>query len=191
MTTDTSSLESLFGEAKKAFTVPRGRGVESNRMPKPAGALYTDPANWTAGTYIALMHKETQTLLGTFQEYLHRSVADCRRLVRVEGPVSVARVEEVAGTWGWTPPLVTSSSTQPQALTITVPLELQSPPLICGIVPVTVHLQGAGLLSIRLVTDTQFADVTGQEFLSLPAGTNLLPVLSLETKKQIRQEISL
>ena len=34
-------------------------------------ALYLDPKNWTRTRGIALMHAETQTLLGNFSEYIH------------------------------------------------------------------------------------------------------------------------
>lgn len=186
------TLDFLFAEAKAAKPpIPDGPGVSRNRTQRIEPArLYADPENWKPGRFIALVHKETQTLLGTFQEHLHRSVPDCRRLLRVEGPVALSGTEEVSGTWGWIPPAVREATLSVCEVSLLLAIELQSPPLSCPEADLRIQLQGAGILAARLAADTEFSDAAGQELLHLPAGTNLLPVLSLETKKRIRQEIA-
>lgn len=193
---DLLSLEELFKDAKRhirekaaaAKVAPAGRKPKPGEAPRPS-ELYTNPDNWIAGRTLALVHSETQTLIGNFRELLHRSVPGVRRLVREETPVAVSEVELVTGDWGITPTakLVHAGSTL-VTRTLSLPLVLSNPPMESRqAADIAVLLQGAGILRIDLINTTLF--FTEGEALSIPFGTNILPVLAHECKVRIRQEL--
>lgn len=193
MSNDLVSLDELFSEARAHVRVEAAaakrkqeRKAISPEKPRPQ-ALYADPANWTRTRGIALIHAETRTLLGNFSEYVHVSVPDCRRLVREELPISVSAIEEVSGEWGWTAPLQQhlESTLVTKELVLGVCL---SAPEVNAIAALRVQLQGAGILRVELVEDTHFG--AQDQFLLLPAGTNILPVMAHHSKVNLREALA-
>ena len=65
-----TELDELFTEAKAAYT-------KIHPPTKPTLGKYKDPLNWIRKRSIALIHKESQTLLGNFGEFHHRTEAQC------------------------------------------------------------------------------------------------------------------
>lgn len=194
MTDDLLSLDELFSEARAHVRVEAAaakrkqeRKAINPEKPKPQ-ALYADPANWTRTRGVALVHRETKTLLGNFSEYVHVSVPDCRRLVREESPISVSAIEEVSGEWGWTVPVRES----PPDVSLSVREILLSvcltAPEVNAIAALRVHLQGAGILRVELAEDTHFGSL--DQFLLLPAETNILPVLAHHSKMNLREALA-
>lgn len=190
--TDLLSLDELFSEARAyvraeaaATKRKQERKAINSEKPKPQ-ALYSDPKNWVRTRGVALIHAETKTLLGNFSEYVHVSVPDCRRLVREESPIAVSTYEEVSGEWGWIPPKVETS-----------PMELQTKELVLGVCLVApevnaiaalrVHFQGTGILRVELTEDTHFG--AQDQYLALPAATNILPVMAYHSKINLREAL--
>ncbi len=102
--TDTS-LDDLFKEAKAALrnqVAAKAKVKACSPAPDTEG-IYRNPANWIRGRGIALVHAETQTLLGNFTEYRHRLVADARRLVREVPAPPVEVTEYIHGDWWMIP----------------------------------------------------------------------------------------
>ena len=73
---DHPELDALFSVARQHI-----RALTATRQPKRAttpdtinpDTLFTNPDNWTRNGAVALIHTETETLLGTFIEYLHNT----------------------------------------------------------------------------------------------------------------------
>lgn len=193
--TDLLSLDELFSEARahvrveaEAMKRKQERKAVTPAKPKPQ-ALYADPANWTRTRGIALIHAETKTLLGNFSEYLHVSVPDCRRLVREEVPISIEAYEEVSGAWGWIP-AATSPLQNLEVATHELLLGVcLDTPAVNAIAALHVVAQGAGILRVELLEDTHFG--SPEQFLLLPAGVNILPVMAHHSKINLRQELAL
>lgn len=194
MTDDLLSLDELFSEARahvrvEAAAAKRKQERKAINPEKPCPqALYADPANWTRTRGVALVHRETKTLLGNFSEYVHVSVPDCRRLVREESPISVSAIEEVSGEWGWAGPgkdTHQDSSLSVRELVLGVCL---SAPEVNAIAALRVHLQGAGILRVELAEDTHFG--SPEQFLLLPAETNILSVLAHHSKVNLREALA-
>lgn len=104
---DLSSLDELFKEAKLALrgkiaAEAKRRAAAPDAAPDPH-AIWRNPANWTRTRGIALIHADTQTLLGNFTEYKHRTHPDARRLVREESTLPVEATEYVSGDWWMIP----------------------------------------------------------------------------------------
>ncbi len=194
-----SSLDELFAEARSGMrraaeaksALPAKKTVLKAEVVEPA-ALFTNPDNWIKGVGVALIHEETDTLLGNFIEYTHKSERGCRKLVLEEGLLSVSKVERVAGDW-WVAARHTEiarreeSSTKHTVILPTLDLDklgVRSP--ICEVV---VHLVGGLLSRVELATETLFAGESPEQLLSLPAGTNLIAVMSRDCKVQLRLEI--
>lgn len=193
MTDDLLSLDELFSEARAHVRVEAAEAKRKQERkavdPQKARpqALYADPANWTRTRGVALIHSESRTLLGNFSEYVHISIPDCRRLVREESPISVSSIEEVSGEWGWTGPVKEyhqDSSLSVRELVLSVCL---TAPEVNAIAALRVHLQGAGILRVELAEDTHFGSL--DQFLALPADTNILPVLAYHSKVNLREAL--
>jgi hypothetical protein len=182
------SLDDLYREAKAAM---RAQAALEDRAAKarakaPAGeapltpeGVYANPANWTRGATITLLHEESKSLLGYFVEWAHKTVPGARRLVR-EATLTAPQtspVEYVSGAW------------EPEAVPSTIPKRPWhvSLPVTANVHLLDFHLSalavellcvfGEGRLDrVELTEPTTFA-FAGQ-FLQLPAGTNILPRIS-------------
>jgi len=185
------SLESLYHEVRTTIAVP---AKSSKREEKAEGKkVYLDPENWLRTRGIALIHQDTDSLLGNFSEYVHRTIPGCRKLVREPLPIAVSAKEFVSGSW-WI-----EQSKRPEArqewlekrqaiLHIYLPeLKVHAP--ACEVVA---HVHYGAIARVELAVDTVFAQSEGQEtLLELSAGTNILEVMSLDSKMKLREEISL
>lgn len=197
---ETLSLDDLFKEAKSVLRAEREAEAKAKKKPKRKGhpervvpsELYSRPENWRPGRSIALIHEESATLLGHFREFLHVSVPECRRLVREDSPALVEAVEYVSGDWGYKAPpkfdhqdsTITSTRLEGQELL------LLDPAVRAASAEVSVVRQGAGILRIELVAATTFHARGLGDILQLPSGTNILPVLSPQTKQALREALS-
>jgi hypothetical protein len=192
---DLDSLDSLFAAAKahirdKAAAEKKARERKTTPDKIEPSALFSNPANWYPARSVALIHKETNTLLGHFRELLHRSVPDCRRLVREDSPALIEAVEYVSGTWGWTPPKALDHQGSTICETeLTIELSIGLPLPHFAVVPIKVVTQGAGILRVELLAPAQFVADTEASFLELPAGTNLLATLTTAAKAAIREAL--
>jgi hypothetical protein len=190
----TDSLASLFGEAQRlALRRP------TRRLPDPEAidprALWTNPENWREAGGVALIHAETQTLLGTFVEWRHKTVPDARRLVRAAAPLPILRTEAVEGDW-WLrapeaveePPAWSTRHVQTLAT-----LHLSHLGVFAPLVEVWATVSHGSIARVELAAETQFAAEDGapEGLLWLPKGTNVLPVMSQDSKLALRAELRL
>ena len=194
-------LDSLYKDAKRAWlkqnekkeiaTRAKSKGMDADKEDAPAHPQerYTNAANWTRVRGIALIHEETNTLLGNFGEWVHKTEAGCRKLVREEGPVQIAGTERVSGSW-WLPAEQVMEPRQSwhtkQSATLHVHLEkckLHAPD--CAL---TVCLSYGSIARVELAADTTFAqaDSSEQQLVFLPAGLDILKEMSQDSKIALR-----
>lgn len=197
---DLPSLDDVFREAKAQLILKQkakdAAALRATSHPKAitTQALFGDPANWRRTRGVALVHAETETVLGQFEEWVHVSVAGCRKLLREHGSIEVSGVERVSGSW-WlgeqhhVEPRQAWHEKRPAILHLHLDtLRVHSP--ACEVV---VHLSYGGIARVELAQDTQFAQEHGkqEQLLFLPAGTNVLEVMSLDSKINLRVELAL
>jgi hypothetical protein len=150
--------------------------------------IWTDEANWKAGRVLAVVHADTQTLIGNFQELLHLKVTDARRLVRRSGPTHVDAVETVTGVhWvqaEYAPAAVTSAV---EPLRLIVDIFLAEPAVGAMQAELSIFMDNAGIRRVELTEPTTFH---GDDwYLELPANVNLMPVMTYETKLVVKHMI--
>lgn len=197
MTTEHLDLDALFREARAAL---RGQKVEIAKRkerskldpldaPPDTAGIYRNPANWIKGHGIALIHRTTQTLLGNFTEYTHKTVKDARRLVREEHPAPVQAVEyiDLELTCGNGQPPTPKRAWQ-TVLPLTCPLAILAWQAQAPEVSMLAHFGDGDLLWLELAEATVF--LTADGLLRLPAGTNVLPELSPPAVRVILQQLN-
>ena len=159
--------------------------------------LYTNPDNWHRSRGIAIIHKPTETLLGNFSEYIHTKIKECRKLIREESPICVEAVEEVTGNW-WLgverkpEPTQVWHERRPAMLHVYLPELHVHAPAVC----VTACLSYGAIARVELVEATRFAQwddqgKQGEMLIDLPAGTNILEVMSMQSKIKLREELGI
>ena len=189
------SLDALFREAKATMRAQAAVKAKAPKVivPPDESGIYRNPANWVRGPIIALIHQETDSLLGYFVEWKHKSIPDARRLVR-ESLACLpehAKIEYVSG--DWSPKAMPEASLPSRPWKKTLPVQCDVLLLDFGLEALQVPLDcffGEGTLDrVYLVIPTVFAN-EGQ-FLDLPEGTNILPRLSPRTIAAIHHHLEL
>ncbi len=159
---------------------------------KETQALFRDPDNWTRTRGIALVHEESNTVLGNFSEYLHKTVPGARRLVREESPISVSATERVDGSW-WLGEDRKPEPPRPwhEKRIGFIHMHLSALGVHSPACEVLVFLSYGSMERVELAIDTQFAQEDGKnpELLMLAAGTNVLPCMSSDCKVKLMQEL--
>lgn len=195
MNTLDTSLDDLFREAKAAMRVQVKAKIKA-ALPEPNPntiGVYRNPSNWERVGGIALIHEGTNSLLGNFTEYQHRSDPSARRWIREANPLPASRTEIVAGDWWITP----SAIPQPkrawhEAKLTTVALRLLSLGAYAPEASVFACFGEGCLDRVELAEDTLFAQPGGDfaGLLKLPKGTNVYPELTPPTIKQILTQLN-
>jgi hypothetical protein len=192
MISDDPSLAALFAEA----VAHAKRPLSTKRLPDPEAVnprlLYTNPDNWRPTRGVALIHEETGSVLGTFQELVHISDPGTRRLIRATSPISVSATERVSGDW-WVAQYheIASPEAWHERRTLILPVQLTSLGVQSPLVELSIHLAHGNIARVELVEDSMFAQLPGQpdQLLHLPAGANILPVMSQDSKVALRAEL--
>ncbi len=196
-----TDLDALFSEARAHATNERKaaqRKHERRLVEKPEKPdtlrLFADPENWERRRCVALIHEETETLLGNFAEYVHRTVLNCRKLVREDCIASVQAAGRVSGSW-W---LGAERKPEPKQVwheqrTAIIHLHLDKLKLHAPICELVVHLSYGSIARVELALDTQLAgeDSEREQLVYLPAGTNVLEVMSLDCKLALRKDLGI
>lgn len=171
--------------------MPRARRV-SVEPTETGKVLFADPANWERRRGVALIHGESGTLLGQFSEYVHRSVPGARKLLRETAPISVSATEVVSGSW-WLGEGRVVEERRPwhERRTAILHLHLSELRVHAPATEVVVHLSYGGIARCELALDTMFRCEEGEGLLFLPAETNVLEVMSLDSKISLRKECGL
>ena len=164
-----TSLDDLFSEAIAAL-----------RAAAPAKAAPA-PSTWYRSRGIALIHADTQALLGNFTEYLHHAQPGSRRLVREDPPMPVEATETLSGSW-WAEldAIPTPKRAWQESHLTTLPVSLRSLRVASPSVAVYAVFGEGCLDRVDLAADTLFARPGSSltELVLLPAGTNILRDLS-------------
>lgn len=192
------SLDAIFSVAKAHIrneaTAKAKAVIRKTAEPQAAStqALFSDMENYTHTRGVALIHKETQTLLGNFSEYVHKTVAGCRKLVREEVPIAVSASEEVEGSW-WlgAERKVEKRSEWHEKRPAIIHLHLDKLQVHSPAVEVVVHLSYGGIARVELAVETQFAHEVESDptMLWLPSGCNVLEVMSRDCKMALMVEV--
>lgn len=182
----------LFASGIEAgIKVERKSRERKAQIEPPSRSSLLDESPWKRTRGVALVHADSETLLGNFSEYLHPSGA--RRLVRETWPLSISAVERVEGSW-WLGTERRPEERQEWHTQRSVIMHLHLEPL--GVhapaVELVVHLSYGGIARCDLKNATLFTATTAPlTLLELQAGTNILEVMSLDMKIKLRQEIGL
>ncbi len=183
------SLDDLFAQARAAMKAERAKEhARKAKVPVPEPVeplgLFANPDNWVRTHGIALVHRESQLLLGNFWEWRHKSVADARRLVRSEEPIAVKGVEEVDfGLSALAPPAIRSGRVETQRI-VTHDVMLEAPKVSAPAVLLCVHYYDGWTARAVLVEPVSFAE--GGEILQLPAGVDVFSAMTRECKAGLR-----
>lgn len=159
---------------------------------------FLDPANWERTRTVALIHEETETLLGNFAEYKHKLSEGTRKLQRVTEPTAVQAIERVSGAhWvtdyrdkiGAVRDLSAIAEEEREAI-----LDLHLPEMDHVFSPevmVTVKLIWGGIAEVRLTEETRFFSKDRRVQLILPEGIDVLEGMSLDCKLELRKFLGL
>lgn len=190
-----AELEELLTEALTEASPKRRRTDRQDlqhleKLERKLHAKFTEPENWLAGKGVVLIHQESNTLLGTCREYTHKTVKECRKLVREDGPIAIERTEYVNGP-GWI------KEAEVQTVKVeAIKTALCGVKLECGVQADLVELRcslvnGNGIGRAALAGATRFASVDGRVILYLPAELDILPGMTRESKIELKKELGL
>lgn len=188
----TDPLDSLWDEVSPL--IERAPSAKTGKPAAiPANHLYSDPEYWTATCGVALIHEETNTLIGNYQEFRHKRDKGCRKLIRTDEPVQIARTERVSGA-AWVHlereiPVVTASTTFREIILESLPLA--SLGVLSGETSLRVCFQWGGITRVELLDHTTFHSPDNRTVLTLGKGTNIYECCDLDTKIAIKQELAI
>lgn len=164
-------------------------------------ASFTQPENWLLKAQVRLSHKDENiyTLIGLFDELVHKTVPGCRRLIAtsVRNEALEQRAEEVTGDH-WLPSQTFSFKRQPTEHKVQIICDLtldMGQHLAAATVSCEAWLVGGGLQRLCLLEDTVFEGNAPRTILQLPKGLDVLEGLLGGCKvlvwKQIKEETNL
>lgn len=192
-------LEDLLIEALAHATPPKHRRVRNAALdPKETSRLghhsevFSNPENWTRTRGVALIHRETNTLLGNFSEYVHSRDRSARKLVRETEPLAIEGSEWVSGPlWLEWPADIPSPERQVSIVECLVDLYLPELGVRSLAVGVDVTLSYGGIAHVTLRDATYFVSDDRRSAFRLPKGLDVLEGLSLDCKLALRAEVGL
>ncbi len=195
-------LDTLWANAQQAERLHPQKGTVKNASPaaeskKATRETWTLPENWRSGRILTLIHEESRTVLGNYQEFLHKTYLNSlhtRKLVRVEGPCVSQGLEYITGWIG----NEAEEKLQFEPQRWETERDLLLPSLIlehlgvsCQSVLLKICLQSGWIARAELVEHTRFSSVDGKCLLTLPKGVNLLEMMDTAAKVELRKELAL
>lgn len=188
MENDFMELDALWDEVKQPKKKPITEEISKKNV-------FIGEENWVRGKGVAIIHASTQTILGSFVEYTHLHIAECRKLVRSNDPICITDIEEVDGNW-WIDPLqhkpepVQVWHERKQAM---IHVYLDALGVHAPGVFLNVFLSYGSIARVELAENTRFAQMPGicSTLLDLPAGTNILEVMAKENKIKLKEELGI
>lgn len=196
---DLDDLEDLYNDAmlaqgaknpkQKRVSDPAFRNAldaEAKRMRE----LYTLPENWERKRGVALIDADTQTLIGNFSEYLHKTIPGTRKLIREHQLISIDGQEVVRGYLG-DEMQMRLHGTWHDTRHGTADLWFDELMVGAPTVRFEARLRLGVFIRLDLMEATQFASASGAVLLQLPAGTNVLEALSHDSKAAVRKAVGL
>ena len=191
----TDPLEDLFTEALLARKIRVKRTIDPadkhalDAAAKKMRELYTLPENWERTRGIALIDKATQTLVGNFSEYKHKTIEKTRKLLREHTPIAIDATEYVEGYLGAAFEQKVRGNGWEQEHLAVCHVMLDELMVEAPKVELNIKTRLGALVRAELLQDTQFASMSGQTILSLPAGTNILEAASIDTTAAMRRAV--
>lgn len=200
---DENPLEDLFADAQsqreeRKLRRPRNSLDASLREALDAAAkkmreVYSDPANWKRIRGVALIDKASQTALGNYSEYINwkvemqPGVSPPKKWVREAQPIVVEAVLEVEGFLGVEKEKSLRNLSWDSEVEVTCHVALDQ--LFCEApaVRLKVCLQLSSIIRVELVSATQFANSAGAVLLNIPAGVDIWPAVTLDTRALVRR----
>jgi len=194
--TEADPLEDLYSEALQGRQLrkPQRRMDPSLRDALDATAkrlkeFYSNPDNWKRTRGLMIIDHATHSVIGNYSEYIHRQQPTTRKLIREHQPIAIDGQEEVDGFLG------SELERKVRGIEWDSEKEIQMAVLLDEIfaeapeVKMKVCMQVATVVRAELLNDTQFATPSGNLLLKLPAGTNIWPAVSTDTKNAVRKVI--
>lgn len=187
------SLDDLFKLARKqhlATVKPAATAKKAAAAEKQSTLqLYANPENWIAARSVAIIHSDSNTLLGKFTEFRHRTEAGTTKLVADGQDLPLADTLYVAGSW-WLAP---AKRPEPPRLaterrTVIMHLHLDSLGVHAPAVELNVILYYGAIDRVELAVETLFSSESPDTLLTLPAGVNVRELLSLDQRIQLKGE---
>lgn len=151
--------------------------------------MYTKPENWTRTRGVALIDRDSQTLIGNFSEYVHNHFPSTRKLIREHLPIAIDAREECTGYLGERMEAAIRGRSWEVEHLITAHVRLDELGLECPNVSLKVQMRLGAPVAARLADETQFAAPSGEVLLTLPAGTDILFASSVDTKAGLRKAL--
>lgn len=149
--------------------------------------LYSNPENWERKRGLALIDKETQTLIGNFSEWTHRTVLNTRKLIREHQPIEIHAVEEVEGFLGERLEQTIRNVSWEKEHFLVADMRLDELMVSAPEVPLRVLTSMGAITRLELVDPTQFASESGNVLFQLAPGTDLLQAASTDSKIMVRR----
>ncbi len=196
-----SDLDDLFADnlavaatkTKPLIRQPSKKELDLESAEERRKKEYTDPTHWIPGRGIALIHKESNSLIGNYREYVHYRIPSCRKLLLVKEPILIDANEYREGSW-WMDPVARDRITVTQWDTTrneVVPLLLDRMGVFCPAAPISIYMRFGGITRVELTEACDFASADGSELLHLTKGVNVYEAMQMEGKIALRKELML
>jgi len=154
--------------------------------------MYTLPENWNRTGGVAFIDKATQTLVGNFSEYQHKTFPHTKKWLREHTPISIDRTEVVAGYLGeQVMERLSAHQSWNEQRSGTADMLFDEMQVEAPRIGFTAYIRLGVLQRVELLYNTIFASVAGSMLISLPMGTNVLEQLSTDSRAAVRKAVGL
>lgn len=190
-------LEDLYTEAQVARKSRVTKKVVDPSMRNALDATakkmretYTLPENWERTRGVALIDKNSNTLIGNFSEYINKIVPKTRKLIREHLPIAIDATEVMDGFLGveLSRRLFIGQSWENEHLA-TCHVLLDELMVEAPNVQLKLKTRLGVIQRAELINDTQFASVNGETIMVLPAGTNVWEAAAYDTRAAMRRHV--
>ena len=187
-------LEELLAETLCKLTPPKTRKAADPKFNNRhhLHEEFANPERWTRTRGLALIHLESNTLLGNFSEYRHIRFQDARKLVREDTPMLVEGSEFVSGPqWiEWSDPKIEWERWQ-EVRQVVIDLHLPELGVRALAVMVDVTLTHGGVSRVELADLTHFHSDDRRSAFFLPKHVDVLEGMSFDCKLTLRAELGI
>lgn len=153
----------------------------------PVDSTYSNPDNWERRRGIALIDKESNSLIGNFSEYVHKKFPTTRKLIREHTFISIDATEICEGYLGAAVEMRLKNQHWEVEHRIVADIQLDEMAVEAPAVQLSVKTRLGAVVRYDLVHETQFASASGGTILILPAETDILAACSTDTKARVRK----
>lgn len=152
--------------------------------------MYTLPENWERVAGVAFIDKASNTLIGNFSEYHHKTIHSTKKWLREHQPILIDRTEIVEGYLGRDLEQRLRGKTWELEFPCTLPILLDELMVETPAAKLILKTRLGVIQRAELIEETQFASMNGAMILRLPAETNIWEACSTDTKSAMRRQVS-